>query len=235
MIRLLRNLLVKNWGLKLFSLLLALILWLVLIPEEKVVSERTLTVPLETRNRPSNMELVLKPAASIDVTIRAANRILDSITARDVTARLDLASASVYQTEYPLNPSMISLPQGAEVVRITPNKVDLRLEPTRRAQLNVRPNIRGKVKEGFTYSVEVVPEKVYVEGPESKIQPKDEVRTAPVDITDLTQSTVFEADLILPKPELRLATGQTKVQVRIIVEEAKSGGTPPRKKSPSGY
>jgi YbbR domain-containing protein len=233
MIRILKNLLVRNWGWKLFSFVLALILWLILIPEEKVFSERTLSVSLEIRNYPSRTELVEKPISTIDVTIRAPNRVLNTISSRDVSALLDLANASVYQQEYPLNRTMISLPPGAEVVRINPNKVELRLEHTRRVDLDVSPTIRGKVGDGYrVVKTDVRPAKVPVEGPESMVRAGDQVRTAPVDISGLTQSTVFEVDLILPKPELRLATLQTRVRVSVIVEETRSrgGSAVPKKK-----
>ncbi len=224
MIRFLKNLFVRNWGWKLFSFVLALILWLILIPEEKVISERTLSVPLEIRNIPSRMELVEKPASTIDVTVRAANRVLNTITSRDVSAYLDLSNASVYQQEYPLNRTMINLPPGAEVSRINPNKVELKLELTRRFELDVSPTIRGKVADGYrVVKTEVRPAKVPVEGPESMVRAGDQVRTAPVDISGLTQSTVFEVDLILPKPELRLATTQIRVRVSVIVEAVNPG------------
>ncbi len=230
MIRIVKDFFVRNWILKLLSFLMALILWLVLIPEEKVISERTLNIRLETQNVPGNMELVVKPASSIDVTLRAAKRVLDEISDGDVTARLDLAGATVQQTEYPLNAQMIALPPGAEVVRIIPNQVELKLEMTRSVELKVRPHILGKVKEGFTYRVDVIPDTVLVEGPESKIQSKDEVRTAPVDISNLAQSTVYYVDLILPKPELRLATGETKVRVNVIVQDIESAKASPKRK-----
>ncbi len=231
MIRTLRNVLLRNWGWKLFSFILALVLWLILIPEEKVISERTLSIPLEIRNTPSRMELVEKPVSSIDVTIQAPNRVLNTISSRDVSAHLDLSDATVYQLEYPLNNSMISLPPGAEVVRINPNKVELKLELISRLDLDIDPTIRGKVADGFrVVKIEVTPAKVPVAGPESKVRAGDRVRTAPVDISGLTQSTYFEVDLILPKPELRLTTSQTKVRVGVIVEAVKAGAAAPKKK-----
>jgi YbbR domain-containing protein len=126
---------------------------------------------------------------------------------------------------------MIALPPGAEVIRIIPNQVELKLEMTKSVELKIRASVFGKVKEGFTHRVEVIPDKVLVEGPESKIQSKDEVRTAPVDISNLAQSTVFyDVDLILPKPELRLATDVTKVRVNVVVQDIESAKASPKRK-----
>ncbi len=226
--RFFRDLFTRNRGLKLFSLLLAFVLWLILIPEEKTYSERTLTVPLETRNIPADMELVERPAGTVDVTVRASNRLLDEISPASVTARLDLERASIYQEMYPLNASTIAVPQGAEVVAISPNMVRLKLEKTRQMDLEVAPMVVGKVAEGFRIAkVEVTPARVPVKGPESKIRTHDRLTTSPIDVSGLARSATLEADIILSRPDLRLATPLTRVRVDITLEEDKR--TPPGK------
>ena len=222
MIRFIINLLTRNWPLKLLALVLAFVLWLTLIPEEKIFSEKTLTVPLETRNIPSEVELVEKPTSLIEVTLRAPNRLLGEISSTDVQAILNLQRATINQEDYPLNLSMIRVPSDAKVIRIFPNKVHLKLEKSKAMMMEVFPVIIGKAKEGFTIDkIELIPSKVIVRGPESKFSPKDRVQTSPVDITDISQTAQFEADLILPKPDLRLGTAQTRVRVRVFLSKLK--------------
>ena len=222
MMSFIRDLFTRNRGLKLFSLLLAFVLWLILIPEEKTYSERTLTVPLETARIPSDMELVERPAATVDVTVRASNRLLNEISPTSVSARLDLERASIYQEMYPLNASTIAVPQGAEVVGISPNMVRLKLEKTRQMDLEVTPMVVGKVREGFRIGkIEVTPARVPVKGPESKIRTRDRLTTSPIDVSGLARSATLEADIILPRPDLRLATPLTRVRVDITLEEDK--------------
>jgi YbbR domain-containing protein len=220
MIRLIRNLIFRNWELKLLALLLAFFLWLSLIPEEKTFSEKTLTIPLEAHNIPPDMELVEKPEATVDVTIRAPNRLINQITSANVLAKLNLETASMIQQEYPLNANMISVPQGASVVRISPNKVRLKLERTKEVMLDVVPNIIGEVKEGFRIvRVDLSPPRVLVKGPESKVREKDKVSSSPINVAGLASSAEIEADLILPRPELRLASSRNRVRARIQIEE----------------
>ena len=82
----LKKLFIKNWGLKLFSLLISLFLWITLIPPEKMFQEKNLTISLYAQNIPQNMELVEKPPDKIDVTIRAPDRYIDQITSANVVA-----------------------------------------------------------------------------------------------------------------------------------------------------
>jgi len=231
MIKIIRNLLVRNWELKLLSLLLAFILWLSLIPEEKTFSEKTLTIPLETHNIPADIELVEKPDPTVDVTVRAPNRMINEISAANVFAKLNLSKASVFQQEYPLDETMISIPTGAEVIRISPTKVKLKLERTQVVMLDIVPTIIGQAKEGYGISkIEITPPRVLVKGPESKIREKDKISTSPINISELTASTEVEADLILPKPELRLASPRARVRVRIFLEEIKVSEKPEPKR-----
>jgi YbbR domain-containing protein len=221
MIRFLRNVFFRNWGLKIFSFLLALVLWLTLIPEEKEYSEKTVAVLLEVSNVPRDLELVERPTARIDVTVRAPLRLLSQISASNVTAMLNLEKGNTYQEEYPLNNSMVTVPPGAEVVRIAPNKVNIKLERTKQALMDVVPNLIGKLQEGYRIEkIDVNPSRVEVKGPESQIKAKDKVRTSPVDISNLTQTADLEADLILPKPDLRLASSNTTAKITIVIAQA---------------
>ena len=231
MVRLLRRLFLRNWGLKLFSFILALILWLTLIPEEKIFSEKSLTVPLELHNLPSDMVIVEKPPANVDVRIRAPKRLIGQITPSSVHAVLDLRNARIDVQDYVLNESMISIPQGAEVKEVRPSQVNLKLERTIQALLEVEPTITGELQEGLgVVTIEVVPSQVLVRGPESKVNKNDKVRTTPVDITSFTQSQEVEANLILPNPDLRLASTQTAVRVKIVIQEVNTEGKNRRNK-----
>jgi YbbR domain-containing protein len=221
--RYLKRLLFRNGREKIISIVLALVVWLILVPQDKIESEKTLTIPLEIRNIPASMEVVDMPISTVDVTVRAPNRLLNEITPSTLSAGLDLERASIYQQEYPINKTMISLPPGAEVVDVRPNKVLVKLEETKEATLGVHPSIRGKVATGYRIAkIEFEPRQVVVRGPESRVRTKDLVTTAPVDVTGLTQSASFDADIILPKPELRLVSAQTSVHVSVFIEEDKA-------------
>ncbi len=217
----LKNLFIRNWELKLFSLLIALVLWFTLIPEEKIFSEKNLTVPLELYNTPPGMELVEKPPATVDVKIRASRSLIDQITPTNVHAVLNLEKARLDQREYPINESMISLPAGAEVKDIFPSQVNLTLERTKEIQVDIEPNIIGQLKEGYEVeAVRIIPAKVLIRGPESKVKDNSKARTSPIDITGLDETTEFEVAIIPPNPEVRLASSQSKVKVTVLVRKA---------------
>lgn len=221
----------RDWPLKLVSLALAVGLWLLLVPAEKSVSAKSLTIPLETLNVPAGLEIVERPPATVDVTLRAPKRLLDEIGPSGLVARLDLGRATVLQQEYPLAASIVDIPSGAEVVRIAPSKVTIKLERTVAATLEVRATLRGRAAAGFhVEGIEIEPATVEVRGPESRVRPKDAAATAPIDITGLTQPTVFEADIILPRPELRLVDSPASARVAVRVAPDRAAAKAPARK-----
>jgi YbbR domain-containing protein len=235
MIEKIRKFFTRNLSLKLVSFLFALVLWFSLIPEEKTFSEKTLTVPLELHNIPSDMELVERPIQTVDVTIRAPNRLIPQLSSANVHTVLDMQKASVAQEEYSLNRSMVSIPEGAEVKEIYPSKINLKFEKSKEIMLEVKPNVIGTLPEEYTLlQVEVIPPEVLVKGPESIVDSQKVVRTSPVDISGLTQSTEMEADLILPDPDLSLTSPKNTVLIRLQISKndtaEKVPGKTPQKK-----
>jgi YbbR domain-containing protein len=149
-------------------------------------------------------------------------------------AILNLESASLIQEDYTLNESMISMPAGtkATILKISPNTVNLKLERSREIMLDIQPDLIGKPIEGLRIErYEVQPPQVRIRGPESKVREDYKVRTSPIDISTLMQTTVLEADLILPGPDLSFATARTKVKVTIFITEEDPSKKPVRKKS----
>jgi len=227
----------KNWELKLVSLILASILWVALIGEEKTKAEKTLTVNLEIHNRPEQMLLVERPPATVDVIIRASRRLLPQITALNVHVALDLTSATVAQTEYPLNLNMVSVPPDAEVKEILPSVVSLELENRLDIAIPVEYDSYGELPEGLNLvNIECIPPVIMIYGPESKISDDLKAKTSPIDLSQITQSAEISLNPILPDPQLRLVDSEQKILVRLIVEkpeaEAEEETASPKKKKP---
>jgi len=223
-----KELIFRNWQLKLLALFLALVLWIVLIPEEKTFAEKSLTVNLELINLPDDIELVEKPDTSLTLKIRARKRIINQIGPESISAQLDMSKATIYQQEYLIERSMIKTPAEVEIVSFSPAYIHVKLEKTRKLELEVVPTIIGRPPEGFKITkVEVTPPRVMVAGPESKLRPRDKVITSPIDASTLTNTSTLEVDLILPKPELRLLTLYPRARVNIMVERAETNAARP--------
>ncbi len=218
-----KEIVVRNWQLKVLALFLALVLWIILIPEEKTFAEKNLTINLELVNIPPEVEVLEPPDTSLNLKIRARKRLINNLRPEDFSARLDMSRASIYQQEYLIEAGMIKAPAGVEIVSFSPAYVHVKLERTKKLEMEVVPTIIGRPPDGYHLArVEVNPNRVMVAGPESKVRARDKVITSPIDASTLTTSTVLDVDLILPRPELRLLTPYPRARVTIIIEKADS-------------
>jgi YbbR domain-containing protein len=214
-VRLLRG----DMPLRLASLALAAGLWFVIAGRQ--TAERGLSVPVELRNVPRELELTGDAVNAVDVRVRASPGLIDSLDARKVLATIDLAGAQEGEKIVQLTPERIQVPFGFRVVKITPSLLTLNLESTRRKSVPVRPRVIGRPAAGFEVSeVTSDPAQVRVAGPRSRVQEIESAFTEPVSV-EAADRTVQEAvNVGLEDPLLRLEGG-SRVRVTARVAEAR--------------
>lgn len=220
--RILKEIFIRNWGLKLFSFLLALVLWLSFIPEEKIFSEKTVTVPLELHNIPPDIEVVESPVPYVAVKIRASRRLIVQITTADIIAALELGQVKVNQENFPLSPDMITVPEGVEVKSVSPSQVLMKLEEIKEISLKVEVVFENEMPEGYKLTTfEPIPNEIPVSCPSSKITESQtlKLKTQPIDRSTLTESREIIVGLILPSPNLSWVSSQRQVRILIQVEK----------------
>lgn len=116
-----RLLLVSRWRLKLGTLAIVSLAWLMLAGQQDF--EVTITVPVEFKNLPEYMEIVdpLKP--SVKITARGLRKDASTLNARNVQVELDVSSAKLGRKTYRVSPNQAVLPgERIDVVRIDPTE-----------------------------------------------------------------------------------------------------------------
>src|SRR5713226_9013894 len=166
--RSLKHWITYNWYLKLFSVVLAVMLWMLVATETS--SEIGMEVPLEYRNIPSQLEITGDTTNSVQVRLRGSSNVIREISAKDVSTTIDLSKMRPGEKIVPLSPQNVQAPFGAEVIRVNPSSVRFNIERTLTKTVPVVPTIVGQPSDDFEIgSVMVNPSKVEVEGPESRV------------------------------------------------------------------
>src|SRR5437773_5154756 len=137
--RQLRHWLIYNWHLKLISLILAVMLWMVVATETS--SELGMEVPLEYRNIPSQLEITGDMTNTVQVRLRGSSNVLKDITAKDVATTVDLSKMRMGEKIVALSPQNVQAPFGAEVIRVNPSSVRFSLERTIAKTVQIVPTI----------------------------------------------------------------------------------------------
>jgi YbbR domain-containing protein len=206
----------RHLGLKVLSLGLALLLWMVVAGEETV--ERGLRVPLELQQMPGGIEVLGDIPTTVDVRVRGGSGALSRVGTGDVVAVLDLRSARSGRRLFPLTPDQVRVPFGVEVVQVTPSAVAMAFEASATRDVPVVPSVDGRPAPGYVVGpMTAEPRAVEVIGPESAVRRATEVLTEPVPVSGAKAPVRQAVILGLLDPSLRLKSARSAmVTVQVV-------------------
>jgi YbbR domain-containing protein len=206
----------RHLGLKVLSVVLALLLWMIVSGEETV--ERGLRVPLELQQVPAGLELSGEVPATVDVRVRGASGTLSRVSTGDVVAVLDLRNARSGRRLFPLTPKDVRVPFGVEIVQVQPSALAMAFEPSASRRVPVMPAVDGRPAPGYVVgALDADPKTVEVIGPESAVRRASEALTEPVSVSGARERVQQSVTLGLLDPSLRLKNaGTATVTVQIV-------------------
>jgi YbbR domain-containing protein len=206
----------RHAGLKLLSLGLAVLLWMVVAGEETV--ERGLRVPLELVQFPAGLELQGEPPALVDVRVRGASSTLSRVGPGDIVAVLDLRGARPGRRLFQLSPEQVRTPIDVQVVQVSPASVAMVFENSASQQVPISPSIEGTPAPGYVVGkVTVEPKTVEVTGPESAVNQATEAVTEAVSVAGARDRVTESVTVGLIDPALRLKNPrQATVRVDVL-------------------
>jgi YbbR domain-containing protein len=210
---------VRNFGLKVLSICIATLLWLV-VAGERVV-ERVLRVPIELQNLPADLEIVSNPPETVEVRVRGSSGTLTRMTPGDISAVIDLRAARTGRRLFHLTPGLVATPYGLETVQISPPTLTMEFETTGMRVLPVQPILDGTPAEGFeVVSVRAEPATVEVSGPESALKRLTEAITETISVTDRTSAVREVVTVGVADASVRVRAPQTAT-VSVVIEPVK--------------
>jgi YbbR domain-containing protein len=193
----------RHLGLKLLSILLAVLLWMTVAGEETV--ERGLRVPLELQQFPPGLEIIGDVPTTVDVRVRGGSGLLGRLGAGDVIAVLDLRTARPGRRLYTVTPEQVRVPFGIDVVQIVPSAIAMAFEPSATRQVKVVPAVDGRPAPGYIVGpASVDPASVEIIGPESAVKRATEALTEPVSVSGAREPVREAVNVGMLEPSLRL-------------------------------
>lgn len=201
---------------KVWSIVLAIMLWMVVAGEETV--ERGLRVPLELQQFPSGLELQSDAPSLVDVRVRGASGTLSRMGPGDIIAVLDLHGARAGRRLYQITPEQVRAPFGVQIVQVTPPSLALVFENSVTRQLPVSAEVEGSPAPGFVVGkITVDPRMVDVIGPETAVQHATEALTEAINVGNAERDVTGSLNVGFSDPSLRLKSPRlVTVTVQII-------------------
>jgi hypothetical protein len=206
---------------KIISFILVCVLWVFIGGQPK--AEIWLTIPLEYRNMPPNMEIVGEMVNRVEVGIRGPKSMISDVSSDQLRAHADLSQATSGLNYIRLAPENVRAPIGMEVTKVSPSSVRIRVEETKSRSVTVKAHLIGKVSRPLRLkTVSIEPPVIVVQGPAGVLRKVREILTEPVDLTEIKENTKLSLGVEINSPQLRLAPDQpSQVMVDIQVEKGK--------------
>jgi YbbR domain-containing protein len=227
--KLVRRIFVEDWSLKLLSLAIALVLWLLVTGQNEPVTAHV-NVQLNFI-RPSALEISNDPPRAVDVMLTGSRNKLDDLTTLDLVATVDISDQRAGERVLRLaDKAQIVLPQGVKVDGYQPSAIPVRLEPIIERQVPIEAKLEGKVADGFeVYSVLPNKGSVTLRGPESRVTALPKVLTESIWLGGHKESfTAPNVAIDVPDPKVDSLDPVVSVEIEIgerRVEKTVSGVT----------
>ncbi|MCJ7496246.1 MAG: diadenylate cyclase CdaA [Deltaproteobacteria bacterium] len=198
---------------------LVLVLWGFIAGQQR--TEMWLTVPLEYRNIPTNMEIAGELVNKVEVGIRGPRGVISGVSQDQVRAHIDLSQGLRGLNYVRITTDNIRIPVGTEVTKINPSSMRIRLEDVKTRSVQVKAQFIGKLPQPLRLeTVWVEPRFVVLQGPESRLTKVREVLTEPIDLSSITENTKISVGVDVNFPQIRLAPNQpSHVAVEIKIEK----------------
>ncbi len=215
--KLLRRLLFHNFGLKLISIGVAVLLWTAVANEPPV--EVVFQSPLEFREMPQALELSSEVPTSVQLRVSGPGSVVRQLSAKDLAVTVNLAGFErAGERSFALTDADVRKPYGVRVVQIVPSQVRVRFEAQAQRDIPIIPRIAGQFAPRYQLAAyKVFPQTARVVGPQSRVAVLESATTDPVDVSGVISRAQIWVHAVVPDPLVRIQ-GRELVLVTIHME-----------------
>ncbi len=215
-----RKYVLHNASLKLFSLAIAVLLWMAVAREP--MAEVAVNVPIEFQNVPDNLEISSESIPQAQVRVRGPARMVRDASQAGVHAVVDLTGSRPGVRTFELGPGRIQTPREVQVMQVIPTRLQLEFDTRATRQVEVRPRVVGTFASGIRIArVTADPAVVTIVGPEGRVHAVEAATTDPVDATGVVGRQAFTSHVYVTDPLVRV-THAEPVHVTVITEKSGS-------------
>ena len=219
--KILRKLFVEDWSLKLLSLAITFVLWLVVTSQNEPVTTHV-NVQLNFV-RPQSLEISNDPPKSVDVTLTGSRGKLDGLGALDLVATIDITDQRAGERMLRLSDrAQIPLPHGVRIEGFLPGAIPIRLEPIVEKEVTTEPRLEGEPANGYeVYSVIPSQPTVTVRGPAGHVNALEKAPTETIWLAGQKESfTATNVSIDITDPKIDLL--DPAVDVQIVIGERRA-------------
>lgn len=183
-----------NLPLKLLSIILASLVWLFVMSEER--SERSYTVQVVVSRVPAGLVVLNEEDQFVEVRVSGPRGILNNLTDKAFVTSLDLAPYGRGELDVPIPREAVQAPKGVAISRIVPATIHVRLDAVVERKIPLLAVTQGRPAHGYEVKeVKLEPRSLPVTGPETLLDKITEIPTTPIPVAGLSGATTVVANV----------------------------------------
>lgn len=205
----------KDIGLKIFSLAVALFLFLI---ANSQINQSVLTrsVPIEIQNIPPNRMVILPKALQATVTMKGPSILIKDSAVSSLRFIHALPSDVGNTYTLILREEELQLPAGIEIVAIQPDLIELILDRVVEKKVPVEVTRIGHISDNVRLEkVEVTPPDVTIRGPETELDSINIIETQPIDFREIEESVTLTRNLRAPAIYAKASVKSVNVRIEV--------------------
>jgi YbbR-like protein len=210
--------LTHNFGWKLASLLISVILWFAIVGEPALVT--THTTPILYQNLPPDLVVGADAVDAVRIELRGPASKLTGSNLSDLAVMLNLADVGgPGERTFTLSDGDVHLPQGVTFLRAVPSQLRLRFARLLTKDVAVHVHIAAPPPAGYqVVREEVTPAQLRIAGPQQRVEETASAQTDAIDLSGATETTEYRVNTFVADPQVRL-TSSPQVTVKVIIEK----------------
>ncbi len=201
--------------LKLISLVLAIVLW-VMVGGEDVI-EKSIQVPVEVINLPQDLVISNQYKKELEVSLRGPRSVINELKDQSIVRLIDLSKEEPGTIVFSNDNDHIIVPRSLTVQRVQPSSIILSLDKISKKQVPIVANTVGQVADGYELkSIRMSPDFIVISGPETILKNVDELQSDYISLNSMTATQQLQVPLNLSQAVVGLI-GETTVTADITV------------------
>jgi len=211
--------LTHNFGWRVLALVIAVAIWAVVASEPELST--FLTVPVEYRNLPDDLEMSSLPVETVTLELRGPAGELGSLSdGRSPSVVLDMSGITPGVHRVSIDGGDVRLAHGVRLVRSIPSEARFEFDHRLTRTVSIKARFTGQGQQGYVVAnYRLEPAQVVIVGPAQHVARVTTVLTDPVDVSGLVGTAQIHVHAFVEDPYVRI---QSKPEVIVNVAMKKS-------------